>query len=155
MLARVPNLLQINHHSVSITVFIGIFAAFLPIPGQTILAIIMSICSRANVPIAALIVWLSNPFTIAPMIYLSYRLGSSLTYMELIDFSVIANWEWFSIVGSKIFIPLMIGGVILGLICGILSNFLVLQAWRFKLIKNLERRYMKRQPARDNNSTIN
>jgi uncharacterized protein (DUF2062 family) len=89
------------------------------------------------------------------MLYLSHRLGSSLTCVELIDFSVIVNWEWFSIVGSKIFIPLMIEGVILGLICGILSNFLVIQAWLFKVIKNLERRYMKRQPARNNNSTIN
>jgi len=49
----------------------------------------------------------------------------------------------------------MIEGVMLGLICGILSNFLVIQAWLFKVIKNLERRYMKRQPARNNNSTIN
>tara|TARA_X000000950_G_scaffold289384_1_gene412671 strand:- start:43234 stop:43581 length:348 start_codon:yes stop_codon:yes gene_type:complete len=115
----------------------------------------MSICSRANVPIAALIVWLRNPLTITPMLYLFHRLGSSLTCVELIDFSVIVNWEWFSIVGSKIFIPLMIEGVILSLICGILSNFLVIQAWLFKVIKNLERRYMKRQPARNNNSTIN
>ncbi len=154
-LASDPNLLQINRHSVSIAVFIGVFTAFLPIPGQTILAIIMSLWSRANLPIAALIVWLSNPLTMPPMFYLSYRLGSSLTRVEPIDFSDIANWGWFSIVGSKILIPLMIGSVILGLICGILSYFLVLRAWRFKVIKNWEHRNMKRRPAKDNNTTIN
>ena len=31
-LASDPNLLQINRHSVSIAVFIGVFTAFLPIP---------------------------------------------------------------------------------------------------------------------------
>ena len=106
-------------------------------------------------PIAALIVWLSNPLTMPPMFHLFYRFGSSLTHVEPIDFSIIPNWECFSIVGGKILIPLITRGVILALICGILSYFLVLRAWRFKVIKNWEHRNMKRQPPKDNNSTIN
>ena len=33
-----PNLLHLNRHSVSLAVFIGIFCAFVPLPGQTIIA---------------------------------------------------------------------------------------------------------------------
>ncbi|MAH73774.1 MAG: ATP-binding protein [Cellvibrionales bacterium TMED49] len=153
-LANDPNLLQVNRHSVSIAVFIGIFIAFLPIPGQTIVVISISLWTRANLPIAAAIVWLSNPITIPPIFYLTYQLGSFLTGAEPIDFTIIASWEWFFIVGNKILIPLMIGGIITGLICGTLGYFLVLRFWRFKVIENWERRKMERKTAKENNAII-
>ena len=154
-LASDPNLLQINRHSVSIAVFIGIFTAFIPIPGQTIVVFAMSFWIRANLPIAVAIVWLSNPVTIPPIFYLTYQLGSFLTGAEPIDFRITTSWEWFFTVGVKILVPLMIGGTIIGLICGTLGYFFVLRFWRFKVIKNWQRRSIQRRTTKKNNTTTN
>ena len=37
-LAKDPNLFHLNRHSVSLGVAVGIFCAFLPLPGQTFIA---------------------------------------------------------------------------------------------------------------------
>ena len=68
-----PNLLHLNRHSVSLAVFIGIFCAFIPIPIQTLLVIGMCFWWGANLPISMMIIWLSNPITIPPMFYLTYK----------------------------------------------------------------------------------
>jgi len=77
-LIRDPNLLHINRESVSLAVFIGIFAAFIPLPGQTFIAAALAFWLHANLPISVLTIWISNPVTIGPMFYLTHRLGSFL-----------------------------------------------------------------------------
>ena len=64
-----PNLLHLNRHSVSLAVFIGIFCAFVPIPIQTLMVIAMCFWQGANLPLAMVIIWMSNPLTIPPMFY--------------------------------------------------------------------------------------
>jgi len=47
-----PNLFHINRHSLSAGVFVGLFIAFLPIPGQVLVAAFMAWKLRCNLPIA-------------------------------------------------------------------------------------------------------
>lgn len=74
-----PDLWHFNHESVARGSAIGFFVAVLPImPFQTILAIILSIPFRANVPSSIAFCWVNNPFTFFPMIYACYYLGSRI-----------------------------------------------------------------------------
>jgi hypothetical protein len=76
-LARDPNLFHINRHSVSLACAIGIFCAFLPLPGQTLIAVALCCWLGANLPIGIILIWISNPITIPPMFFITYQLGSS------------------------------------------------------------------------------
>ena len=70
-----PNLWHFNRHSVSFAVLIGIFCCFLPMPFQMIPCVLLVIWVRCNIPLAIAIVWISNPITMPPMMYFSYKLG--------------------------------------------------------------------------------
>ena len=73
---------QVNRRSVSSAVFVGLFCAFIPVPSQMLLAAIISIFMRANLPLSVALVWITNPITMAPMFYFSYQLGAWLLGSE-------------------------------------------------------------------------
>ncbi|HBO16292.1 MAG TPA: DUF2062 domain-containing protein [Porticoccaceae bacterium] len=143
-LMRDPNLLHINRRSVSLAVYIGILSAFFPIPGQTLVAVFMCLWLGGNLPIAGLVIWISNPLTMPPMFYLTYRLGSFLLDTEAINFTVSLSFEWFRHVGAQILLPLMVGSLLSGLILATLGYLLVLQLWRWKVLQNWEKRNIER-----------
>ena len=140
-----PNLLHLIRHSVSLAVFIDIFCAFVPIPIQTLMVIAMCFWQGANLPLAMVIIWMSNPLTIPPMFYLTYKLGSYILGTTLGDFSVTLSWEWFSQLGSEILLPLFVGSVLAGTVLASIGYFFVLFLWRWKVIKDWEHRKDIRQ----------
>jgi uncharacterized protein (DUF2062 family) len=70
-----PNLLHLNRFSVSTAFLIGLCAAFIPIPSQMLLAGAVAVWWRANLPISVALVWISNPVTAPPLVWLTYKLG--------------------------------------------------------------------------------
>ena len=54
---------------------IGLFWACIPIPFQMVPALLFCWLGFANLPIAILCVWISNPFTYVPIFYLEYNIG--------------------------------------------------------------------------------
>lgn len=143
-LARDPNLLHINRQSISLAVAIGVFCAFLPIPGQTIVAILLCYLLRANLPLGVIAIWISNPVTIPPIFYLTYQLGAFILGSDPIALSVQINWHWFKSLGSDILMPLLLGSFLCGTFFAFISYFTVLFLWRWKVIKNWEQRREKR-----------
>lgn len=67
---------HINRHSVAKGVALGLFVCFLPIPGQTVLAVLLALLFCANIPVAILATWVSNPFTFIPFNFLIYHVGA-------------------------------------------------------------------------------
>lgn len=72
------NLWYLNRHSAAGAFAVGLFCTWIPIPFQMVLAALLAMTFRVNLPLSAVLVWLSNPLTMAPMFYFSYRLGSFL-----------------------------------------------------------------------------
>ena len=62
-----PNLWHLNRNSVAGAVSVGLFIAFVPAPGQMVLAAAAAIAVGRNLPIAVLMVWVSNPLTMPPL----------------------------------------------------------------------------------------
>ena len=73
-----PNLWHLNRHSVSRAMAIGLFWAMIPMPLQMLAAAASAITGRANLPISIGLVWLTNPITMPPVFYCSYKFGAWL-----------------------------------------------------------------------------
>ena len=134
------NVMRINRRSVSLAVYVGIFCAFIPIPGQTVIALLICFSFGANLPIATIFIWISNPLTIPPMFYLTYQLGSKLLGTEPINFTISFSLEWLMALSTQVIFPLMVGSLLCGVIAATLGYLIVLQLWRWKVIQNWEKR---------------
>lgn len=73
---------HINRRSVAKGVACGLLVCFLPIPGQTVLAVLLALLFCANLPVAILATWASNPFTFVPFNALIYQVGAWVLGIE-------------------------------------------------------------------------
>jgi uncharacterized protein (DUF2062 family) len=144
-LIRDPNIMHLNRESVSLAVFIGILVAFIPLPGQTMIAAGLAFWWGANLPISVCLIWISNPLTIGPMFYLTYRIGAALLGSEPMVFTVSLSWEWFSSLGHHILLPLVIGSLLCGIVAAVTGYVLINNLWRWHVIRNWEKRKIARQ----------
>ena len=70
------NLWHLNRYSASMAFFVGLFVAFMPIPGQVVVAAVLAVLLRCNLPLAVSLVFVTNPLTMAPVFYLAYEIGA-------------------------------------------------------------------------------
>ncbi len=130
---------------------IGMFIAMLPIYGfQMIVAAAVAAVARVNKVAAVVPVWITNPLTIPPILYLQYKLGklavwgeedpeiwhkmqrlgkaaSEASVLDLKDSSrqvFIAARE----LGWEVLWPLLVGAIISGLVLGLITYPLMLRA---------------------------
>jgi len=73
-----PNLWHLSRRSISMAFCVGLFAAWLPMPGQMVVAAVAAFYFRANLPVSVALVWLTNPVTMPPLFYFAYRVGLAL-----------------------------------------------------------------------------
>ena len=129
-----PNLWHINKKSVSRGFAIGAFCAFLPIPGQMVIAAFLSITFAANIPIAVILTWITNPITYAPIFYFAYKVGKIFIDSKI---HVDVNENEIDILSNIIHIwqPLLIGSIILAIIGSIISYIVIRIYWRYYVLK--------------------
>ena len=123
---------------------LGIFIGMTPTFGfQMLMAVFFAFLLRENRLAAVLGVWISNPFT-APFIYaLEYESGRLLLGMERVDLAFEFNFQAFKSLSWDIFLPMWVGGILFGLVCGLLSYSLTL-----RLIPSIQSLRIPRWPRR-------
>jgi uncharacterized protein (DUF2062 family) len=99
---------NINRKMVTRGVFIGLFWAFIPMPMQMLAVVAVTPFLRFNVPIAIVMVWLSNPFTMPPMYYMEYLTGNFILGREGLE-NIELSVDWFTQNMGDIFVPLYVG----------------------------------------------
>ena len=130
------NLWHINRHSVSWAFLIGLFCCFLPMPFQMVPGVILCVWIGANIPVSILLIWISNPFTMAPMFYATYRLGAWMLGQDTQVSTIDLSWDWLSAQLSLVWKPLLLGSITTGLTLGILAFITVRLYWRWKVSKD-------------------
>ena len=142
------DLWHMNRRSVAGAVFIGLFSAFLPIPMQMVIAALLAIVSRCNVPIAVALVWITNPITITPMFYFCYRLGAWLLDMELqidtLELDLSWLWDNFGTIGY----PLLFGSLLCGWVSAVTGFVLTRVLWRLHVVRRWRERKARRLARR-------
>ncbi|MGV6818039.1 MAG: DUF2062 domain-containing protein [Thiotrichales bacterium] len=143
-----PNIWHLNRDSVSGAVAIGLFMVFIPAPSQMVVAAILAIVFRVNLPIAASLVWISNPFTFAPIGLAALKLGEWLTGIPAgvaqFDFS----FTWLLSELPKIWAPLMLGLVTMAVVSSALGYFISRWLWRCHVVWQYRKRKGHNPPKR-------
>lgn len=139
------NLWHVNRHSLSFAVLIGCIFTFLPIPFQTVPCVLTCIVIRCNIPVAILLVWISNPITYGPMMYFAYRVGLGLMGMGTPDIPDAPTFEWFLAQLADVWLPLLFGCLICGLSTGIAGFILIRLYYRWRIADYLKQRGQRHQ----------
>jgi uncharacterized protein len=140
-----PNLWHLNRRSAAGAFAIGLFMMYMPPFGQALLAAAAAIAFRVNLPISVALVFISNPVTIPPMFYFAYLLGARALGQPVAPFdlefwALPANW-------LTILSPLALGSLLCGMACSAIGYFAIRLAWRWHVVRHLQRRRARRQAA--------
>jgi len=125
-----PTFFAVNRRSVAGAVWIGLLIGLLPLPGQTIAALLVAILLRVNLAIAGLTVWVTNPFTIVPVFYSEYRLGALILNEPLQPFTIELSWDWLTGGLLEVWKPLLLGSFISATVVASLGYVAVSVTWR-------------------------
>ena len=150
-----PSLWCLNRRSVYRAVGIGLFAGLVPGPLQMLGALLLGIPLRANLPVALLTTFYTNPFTIVPLYLLAFEYGKFLIGHSggairiepyQVDWSNIAGsihgmFDWAMAIGR----PLAVGLVALALTLAVVGTVAVRLAWRAHVLLAWNRRKKARR----------
>jgi hypothetical protein len=135
-------LLQDTPHRIALGVACGVFCSPLPMFGQMFLGMVLSRIFGGNVFASLPWTWISNPFSTPFIWYGCYRLGMVITPGNWPDFSferlnkIVEQISALSISDGfasgyailvDIFIPLLIGSMVVGLIGAVISYFIAVR----------------------------
>jgi len=146
-----PNLWHLNRYSVATAFSVGLFFAFVPIPFHMILAAAVAILVRSNLPISVALVWLTNPLTMAPIFYFTFKIGTWILGRPPTEFHFEPSLHWLTTGLKSIWTPLLLGSFICGTLLAIISNITIRLSWRYRVNRNWKAR-KKRQKF--NNATM-
>lgn len=158
-LLKNPSLLHFNRRSISAGVFAGTFGAFIPLPVQMIVGVLLAILVRGNLAVAIGFTWFSNPLTYIPLYYFCYQVGEfilgkptnaegeiiNIDIQQIISDVFTGNFDKFSELFQTAGLQLMSGCVLVGLVTGLLGYIAVSALWRAHVIRGWKRRKEKRQ----------
>ena len=140
---------HLNRRSAAGAVFIGLFCAFLPLPLQMVVAASLAIATRCNLAISVALVWITNPLTIAPIFYFTYRLGAWLLNMQLVTETIELNVNWIWANLGSIGYPLLFGSLLCGWVAGVTGFFITRILWRVHVIARWKARRERTKKSRE------
>ncbi len=140
-----PALWHLNRRSVAGAFAAGLFTAMLPMPAQMLFAATLALIFRVNLPLAAILVWVTNPLTMPPTFYSAYRLGCWVLGWEPLGMPERMNLDWFIAVLSQIWVPLWLGALMIAPVVSLAGYFGVRLSWRLAVISQLRSRRERRR----------
>lgn len=131
-----PSLWHLNRRSVPRALAVGLLTAFILPVGQFVLAALLAVGIRANVPLAAAATFVSNPLTYGPIYIGAYKVGALVLGSGPVD--AVAND-----LGSKLLNvsgPTALGLLVFAITGAVLGYVLGAAWWRLKLTRRWRQR---------------
>jgi len=142
-----PNLWHLTRHSASTAFLVGLFAALMPTPGQTLIAAGLAVLFRANLPIAVALTWVTNPLTTPPIVIVAYNVGawllSSPPLPTNFEFSFSSLFGEFGAVAK----PFLLGSVVSGILAGSIGYVSIRLLWRWHVVRQWNARKRARSAS--------
>ena len=143
-----PNLWHLNRRSAAGAFGIGLFFAFWPVPFQMWLSAGVAIPLRANIPLSVATVWITNPFTMPPIFYAAYKIGTTVLGTKPEHFEFQFSWQWVVESLTTIGPSFLVGCAICSVIFSVAGYFTLNWIWRFQVRKAWEKRKLLRAKAK-------
>lgn len=140
---RAPDLWHLNRRSVAGAFAVGLFVAFLPIPMQMLLAAVIAIWVRVNLPVSVLLVWVSNPVTIPPILYTAYTIGRWILDEPGRSLRVELTLEWVTGELLTIWAPLLAGSLVLAVAASATGYVTIRLLWWLSVIQRVKLRQVR------------
>jgi uncharacterized protein (DUF2062 family) len=147
-----PELWRFTRRSVPRGVALGLFAAFIIPLGQVFLAAFLALPSRANVPLAALVTFVTNPFTLPFWLVVANKVGSFILRLDAAGPAIAhaqmesSTWtmvvDLFQVAGTTAF-----GFIVLAVLAPLVGYFISVWVWRAVVSRKRARR-LKTMEAR-------
>jgi uncharacterized protein (DUF2062 family) len=144
-----PVLWRWNRRGVARGLALGLFVGIMIPLVQSPFAALLSVVARANLPIAVVATFITNPLTTPLVLYSAYRLGSLVIVAEqanpLVDMSQPMAWletalSWLATAS----LPTALGLLTMATIASLTGYFAVQLGWRWRV----GRRWVRRAEAR-------
>lgn len=140
-----PSLWHINRYSASMAFFVGLFVAFVPLPGQMLIAAAFAYLFRCNLPLSIGLVWITNPATMPAIFFLSYKVGAMIIDVPMQDIAFELSFAWLSQELNEVWQPFLLGCLICGLFFGSLGYFIISMMWRYRVSRQWRQRQRRRR----------
>ena len=128
---RDPQLWRLQHEAVARGVAIGIFWAFAIPFAQFVIAAAHSVWWRANIPVAAGVTLITNPFTLGFWLWLAYQTGSLVLHapppVPVAESAGVLAWL------TSFGAPAILGMGIFAVVGSAIGYFSVKLAWRVRI----------------------
>lgn len=135
-----PNIFHLTRRSTAGGVAIGLFFAFLPFPGQMLVAALAAIYFRVNLPLAVVLVWVTNPITIPPIFFLAYKTGTLILNEPVRQIAFEFSLHWLREKLVDIWQPLLLGCLIFSTLASITGYTTIRLLWRLAVVRKREER---------------
>jgi uncharacterized protein len=142
-----PTYWSLNRRNVTRALALGLLLAFAPIPGHTILAALLALALRLNIPVVLSGTLLVNPFTMVPLYLFCYRVGRLLLDLPPRRFHIEMSWDWLTHGLLPIWKPFLLGCAVVGTLTAIAGYILLGSIWHLQLVLSYYRRKDKRSDA--------
>ena len=145
-----PELWRFTRRSVPRGVALGVFAGFIIPVGQIFLAAFMALPARANVPLSALVTFITNPFTFPFWARVANKLGAFILKVDLAATGGAAQeeiasgrWAWFIEMFEGVGVTVLVtifGFIVLAIVGASLGYLVASVVWRFVVARKRKKR---------------
>ncbi len=139
-----PGLWSTRRRSIVPAVAIGLFCAWIPVPGHSIVAALAALALTVNIPVAVLATLITNPLTMGPLYYAAYRVGAAI--LELSTRTGVEMPAETIAELSTIWQPFLLGCLILGSATAAIGYVTLNLLWRLSVAGYVRARRRRRQP---------
>jgi uncharacterized protein (DUF2062 family) len=124
---------------------LGVFVSFMPFPGHPVWAALAALGLRVNIPVAALTTLMSNPLTMGPMYYFTYRVGAALLSIRPRPIEFEMSLQWLTNTFVSIWQPMLLGSVLCGAVAALLGFIGLDLVWRYSLARYVAKKRGRRR----------
>jgi uncharacterized protein len=140
-----PRLWALQRRAVTMAFGAGLAICFIPLPVHMLLAGLLAVFLRLNLPAIYTTIFLVNPLTMVPVYYAAYRVGALVTGCHLASFDVtrIDSFAALATLG-ELWKPFLAGCLVCAVVCGSFGWLGMELVWRWQVLSRRQRRLQLR-----------